>query len=351
MLLDNREYMEQISCMIERSGLEWSRFDHKSVLITGAAGMLGSGMVDVLIYLNEHIGIRVDIYALGRTEQKIRERFAGYIDRDYFHIIALDISKEIKMEQQVDYLIHAASNADPMMMAKYPVDTLLANVIGMNNLLNLALRKGAERVLYVSSGEMYGQPDDTLVHGFFEGYCGTVDYSNPRSCYPSGKRAAEVLCQSYISQYDMDVVIVRPCHCYGPTMTASDSRAMSQFFRKVINGENIILKSDGTLRRSHCYVVDAVMAMYCVLLRGEKGEAYNIADRSSEADIRTVASLIAEEKGKKVVFDIPDELEKKGFSKVVRAVLDGSKLERLGWKPCTGLRDGVKCTIRILEEK
>lgn len=203
--------------------------------------------------------------------------------------------------------------------------------------------------MYVSSGEMYGQPDDTLKNGFYEGYCGVVDYANPRSCYPSGKRAAEVLCQSYISQYDLDVVIVRPCHCYGPTMTATDSRAVSQFFRKVLSDEDIVLKSDGTLERSHCYVTDAVMAMYYVLLKGENGGAYNIADQASQADIKTLASLIASAKNKKVVFDLPDEQEKKGFSKVVKAVLDGQKLEHLGWKPQVHLEEGVECTLRILE--
>ncbi len=349
MLLDNAEYLGQIKEAVEKSDLDWKRLNGKSVMVTGAAGMLGSGMVDVLLYLNEHTDITVDIYALGRTENKLKQRFAPYLEKSYFHIITMDISAEMHMDEDVDYIVHAASNADPAMMAKYPVDTLLANVVGINNLLDLAKRKNAERVLYVSSGEMYGQPDGTLVNGFYEGYCGSVDYANPRSCYPSGKRAAEVLCQSYISQYDLDVVIVRPCHCYGPTMTATDSRAVSQFFRKVLNGEDIVLKSDGTLERSHCYVTDAAMAMYCVLLNGEKGGAYNIADKESQANIKTLASLIADAKGKKVVFDLPDEQEKKGFSKVVKAVLDGHKLEQLGWKPQVHLQEGVECTLRILE--
>ena len=349
MLLDNAEYLEQLKDVVENSGLNWKCLDKKSVMVTGAAGMLGSGMVDLLIYLNEHTDLTVNIYALGRTESKLKERFLAFADKPYFHIITMDISTEMHMEEDVDYIIHAASNADPAMMAKYPVDTLLANVVGINKLLDLAKRKNAQRVLYVSSGEMYGQPDDTLKNGFYEGYCGVVDYANPRSCYPSGKRAAEVLCQSYISQYDLDVVIVRPCHCYGPTMTATDSRAVSQFFRKVLNDEDIVLKSDGTLERSHCYVTDAVMAMYYVLLNGENGGAYNIADQASQADIKTLASLIAGAKNKKVVFDLPDEQEKKGFSKVVKAVLDGQKLEHLGWKPQVHLEEGVECTLRILE--
>lgn len=350
MLLENKEYLEQIADMLRTSSVDWKQLDGRSVMITGAAGMLGSGMVDVLIELNETHGYRIEIYALGRTESKLRDRFGRYVDKSYFHILPLDISKEMKMEEKVDYIVHAASNADPTMMAKYPVDTLLANVVGVNNLLDLARRCEAKRVLYVSSGEMYGQPDDTLENGFYEGYCGYVDYANPRSCYPAGKRSAEVLCQSYISQYGLDAVIVRPCHCYGPTMTATDSRAMSQFFRKVLNGEDIVLKSDGTLERSHCYVVDAVQAMYLILLKSDSGEAYNIAERASVASIREIAAMIAATRNRQVVFDLPDEIEKKGFSKVVRAVLDGTKLEKLGWKPMYPIEDGIRCTMKILEE-
>src|SRR5699024_8541963 len=121
----------------------------------------------------------------------------------------------------------------------YPVDTLLGNVTGTDHFLEYARTHGTKRFLYVSSGEMYGQPDasdERLKDGFYESYCGSVDYSDPRSCYPSGKRAAETLCQSYISQYDMEAVIVRPCHCYGPTQTESDTRAVSQFIRMGIAG-------------------------------------------------------------------------------------------------------------------
>lgn len=349
MLLENQEYLGQIKEMVEKSGIPWEKLNHSSVIITGAAGMLGSCLADVLIYLNEFQGYHIKIGALGRTEGKLAARFGDYVKKDYFSILTLDISREMELQEDADYMIHAASNADPYMMANYPVDTLLANVLGMNNVLDLARKKNTKRVLYVSSGEMYGQPDETVEEGFFEGYCGSVDYSNPRSCYPSGKRAAEVLCQSYLSQYGVESVIVRPCHCYGPTMTQTDSRALSQFFRKVINGEDIVLKSDGTLERSHCYVVDAAAAMFCILLKGKPGEAYNIADKDSKATIREAASLIAGTKGKQVLFDLPDDVEKKGFSRVVKAVLNGAKLEELGFAYRVHLPRGVESTVRILE--
>ena len=166
MLLKNDQYKRQIRQMIESSEVDWGKLKDKSVLISGAAGMLGSGMVDVLIYLNEYMDYHITIYALGRTEEKLRRRYEEYVDADYFYILPLDVSHEMKVDQHVDYIVHAASNADPAMMAKYPVDTLMANVVGMDHLLALAREKKAERVLYVSSGEMYGQPDETVKNAY-----------------------------------------------------------------------------------------------------------------------------------------------------------------------------------------
>lgn len=350
MLINNTMYRNQIETVIKDSNLDWSALKGKSVLITGAAGMLASCMVDMLILLNESFSYGLDIYALGRTGNKIEKRFGDYTKKDYFHIVEQDISKPFNLEEKIDFIVHAASNASPELMLNYPVDTLLANVIGVNNMLELAV-SCKSKLLYVSSGEMYGQPDETTMeNGFYEEYCGYVDYKSPRSCYPSGKRASEVLCQSFKHQYGVHVNIVRPCHCYGPTMTSSDNRAVSQFIRDVMNGKDIVLKSTGELVRSHCYVVDVAYAMFYVMLKGENGEAYNIADKNSEVNIKTFASIVCNTKGKEVLFDLPSDFEKQSYSKVVRQVLSAKKLENLGWNAMYDLEAGVGSTVKILEE-
>ncbi len=348
MLLKNDIYSRQIDEALKKIGNSLKKLAGQRVFVTGASGMIGSCVVDMFLHLNERQKMGIQIYAAGRNAEKIQKRFDGCRDKNDFHIVEWDAAREQELNLQPDYIIHAAGNADPLMFAEYPVDTLLANVLGVKTIMDLAIRCRTRRILYVSSGEMYGQPDGTVEAGFTEDYSGYVDYKDSRSCYPSGKRAAEALCQAYIRQHGVDAVIVRPCHCYGPTMTEKDSRALSQFFRKALKGEDIVLKSSGEVVRSHCYTVDAAAGMLRVLLDGECGEAYNIADPDSVVSIREAAELIAGEAGQKVCFDIPEETEKRGYSKVSRAVLDSGKIYALGWRPQTGMRTGVRDTLKIL---
>ena len=322
----------------------------KTVMITGATGMIGSCLVDALAVWNQKQKTPCRIVALSRRESTAKERFSYCWDAPYFQFIEQDICKEPQnWPEKIDYIVHAASNADPKNFAKAPVDTLVANVMGTNFLLRYGLRHGMNRFLYVSSGEMYGQPD-AQQHDFTEVYCGPIDYSVSRACYPAGKRAAEVLCQSYISQYGIDAVIVRPCHVFGPTMTRSDSRAVSEFLRNAVLGEKIAMKSAGLVERSHCYVVDAADAIFTVLLHGESGNAYNIADPACQMTIRDFAKLSAEAGNCQIVFENPSDLEIKGYSKVSRSVLDSAKLQKLGWKGQSDAKIAVAETVQILHE-
>lgn len=344
-LTENREYLAQLRSI---SNLEF--LGGKTVLITGASGMLGSCLVDTIMLCNREKRIGCKVIALGRTEQKLKERFHDYIEDSDFEYIVLDVCKPLdKMPERVDYIIHAASNADPVNMAKYPVDTLLANVIGTKNLMEYGLAHGMKRFLFVSSGEVYGQPNEDQ-DDFTEDYCGPLDLSSPRSCYPEGKRVAEVLCQSYASQYGADVVIVRPCHLFGPTMSRSDSRAVAEFIWSAVDGRDIVLKSNGKKERSHCYVVDAVQGLLTALENGASGEAYNIADKRYQMTIREFAERAAKAGGCKLVFELPSDVESRGYSKIARYVLYAGKLGRIGWKPCYFIQDGIMESIQILHQ-
>lgn len=183
--------------------------------------------------------------------------------------------------------------------------------------------------MYISTGEIYGEGSGTPFRETDSGY---VDCATPRACYPSSKRAAETLCVSYGVEYGVDTVIARLCHTYGPHFTESDNRVYAQFIRNVLHGEDILMKSDGSQYRSWCYVVDAVRALLFILMKGESGNAYNVADPDSCFSIRQLALEVASSVGRKVIVELPDEIEKKGFSVVNVATFDISKLLALGYR-------------------
>lgn len=348
-LLDSKIYRSSLERVC--AGMDLDFLCGKTLVVTGASGMLGSCLIDLLGVWNENQIAPCRIIAVSRDPEAAKGRFKSFWAKSWFSFHAQDVCAPLGgLSETVDYIIHAASNADPVNMAKYPVDTLMANVLGTRNLLDYGRAHGMERFLFVSSGEVYGQPNGDM-DDFTEDYCGPLDLSNPRSCYPEGKRAAEVLCQSYISQYGVDAVIVRPCHLFGPTMTRKDSRAVSEFLRSAAAGQDIVMKSAGLLERSHCYVVDAVKALLLVLRDGKCGEAYNIADKRYQMRIREFAERAADAGGCQVVFENPNAFERAGYSKAARMVLNSSKLEDLSWRASGGISAGIWETIDILRQK
>lgn len=346
---ENIEYMEDVSYV---AGLElpWDKLKNKSVLISGATGLVGSCFIDVIMKRNED-GMNCKIYALGRNEQRAKERFAYCVGSSLFEFVAYDISQPLVRDDigTVDYVLHLASNTHPVQYSTDPIGTITTNIFGTYNMLEFAHRHNATRCAFTSSNEIYGENRGD-VEKFDEHYCGYIDSNTMRAGYPESKRCSEALCQAYIKQKRMDIVVPRPTRSYGPTMLMSDTKAISQFIRKGIAGENIVLKSAGTQFYSYTYVVDAVSGLLTVLLKGECGEAYNIADEASDIMLKDLASIIAGYAGKKVVFEIPDALEAAGYSTATKARLDSTKLQGLGWKAKYNITSGMERTIRILKD-
>jgi nucleoside-diphosphate-sugar epimerase len=319
-----------------------AELNNKRILITGATGMICSSVVEILEYLNREFNAGIKILLAGRSEERVRERFP---ESFHFSYLSYDATKPFHMDADADYIIHGASNANPAVFANEPVETLLGNVVGINSLLELARAKNA-RLLYISSSEVYGNKDGR--HPYSENDYGFVDILNSRACYPNGKRTAETLCAAYGAEYGVDTVVVRPGHIYGPSITESDTRASAQFTRSVLNGENIVMKSNGNQLRSYCYTLDCASAILTVLINGEKGNAYNISNKNSIVTIREFAERLAEYMDKKIVFENPSDKEKKGYNMMMNSSLDSHKLENLGWSAVFNLQEGIKHMIDVM---
>lgn len=263
-------YEDNIKRAVKENDL--SKLKNKSIMITGANGLIGSAIIDVINYLNIKENLNIKIYALVRSD---------LIDRlkKYNNVIEIkqDVTEEIKSCKKVDYIIHGASNSDPKLYTSDPVGTMLTNILGLKNVLDFAINNVNERVAFISTDEVYGKLEEGKIEHKEEDI-GKHDSHNTRSGYPLSKLTSECLLESYISQYNINGIIVRPCHIYGPTQTEKDSRASSAFLRNGLNNRDIIMKSNGTQVRSYTYVVDAAIGILFAMTNGTCGEIYNVAN-------------------------------------------------------------------------
>lgn len=329
--------------------LEIDRLRGKSILVTGARGMIGSFLIDFFIFCNEVKSFHLNLYAAGRDKEKLAKQFDELVNMPYLHLLSYDLNKEIDWDFSVDYILHLAGESYPKLFMRHPAVNVLESVNGCYHLLTYASKHLVSRFLYVSSGEVYGQAIEGM-EMFTEEYQGYINGLDSRSCYPVGKRAAETVCISFMEEHDMDLAIVRPCHIYGPTATTEDNRIIFHCMEALERDEDIILNSSGNQRRSYCYIADCVSAMLTVLLKGQNKEVYNIASPISKTTIKNLADTIASFGDKAVIVKLANDHETKWDNPMNMAVLSSNKLEKLGWKSYYSLWKGLEHTITIRKD-
>lgn len=334
--------------LIAATNLPWHLLERKTVLVSGANGFLPAYMVESLLRLNELTdGLRVKVIGLVRNREKALARFASYRGRSDLEFIVQDVCEPLLTDQQVDYVIHAASPASPKYFRADLVGTMLPNLQGTLSLLRVSREKNAQGFLLFSSAEVYGDVNPANIPTKEDDY-GYLDPTAMRSCYAESKRAAEALSVAWFHQHGVPVKIVRPFHTYGPGMNLEDGRVFADFVRDIVNRQNIVVKSDGRARRAFCYLADATVAFFTVLLKGENSQAYNVGNDKAEVSIldlaHRLATLFPTQKTQVIVEQSsadPNYLR----SPVSRNCPDISKICALGWKPGTPIETGFRRTI------
>lgn len=328
--------------------LPWNDLKEKTVVVSGATGMIGAFFIDVLMRKNKTDGLGCNIVALGRSAEKARLRLP-YFGASFFSFEEASIvTPGYRPAISADYVLHLASSTHPRQYSTDPIGTIRANVDGLQNLLEFSADNGA-RLLFASSVEIYGQNRGD-VERFDERYCGNIDCNTLRACYNESKRLGEAMCQAYRSQRGVEAVIARIARIYGPTLLNDDSKALSQFIRRSLDGEDVVLKSEGTQRFSYLHVADAVSGLLHVMLLGIDGEAYNLADIGSDISLKDLAGLVAGIGGVSVVFDLPDAQEAAGYSVATLALMNGSKVQSLGWRARYTIADGLRSTVQQMRK-
>ncbi len=311
---------------------DWQRFSGKSVLITGAAGLLAAYLVEFFAWLNQAWSDDpVRLYALARDEKKLKDRFPYFISRSWFMPVIQDVCDPLLIETPIDFIIHAASPSSPKYYLQHPVSTIRTNTLGTLNMLELARQKGA-RFLFMSSGAVYGHGDSQ--NAIDETDFGTQDPLEIYACYSESKRVCETLCAAYVRQYGVQAVIARISHTYGPGIDLSDGRVFSDLLSDSLAGRDIKLHSQGTSSRPFCYIADATSAFLTLLLEGSAGDAYNVG-MDSEITILDLARLIASLSSREGTAVLLPEGD--GETTEIRASghFDITKMKNLGWYPKT----------------
>lgn len=308
--------------------IPWEQLKGKTIFVTGATGLIGFNVVSGLLYANEIKKLGLTVLALVRNEERARQRFSDFTDCDALKFIISNV-ETLPRVYGVDYIIHGASQTASKVFVEQPVETIMTALSGTHNVLELAKLNNVKGMVYLSSMEVYGHPEKG--HKVTEDDIGTMSPLDVRNSYPISKLQCESLCHAYACEYGLNITIARLTQTFGAGASENDNRIFAYFSKCVKNRHNIVLNTKGDTERCYLYTSDAVTAILTLLLKGESGRAYNLADEKSYCSIAQMAEKIALAHGIKVIYNIQDE-GINGYPATIYMDLDTSKLRALGWR-------------------
>lgn len=355
MWLEQPIFREDMDYIADCAAIPWEKLEGKTLLVTGATGLIGFNLVSALAYAALHRGISLQIVAMVRDEAKARARFHEILEAGGpLRLVLGDLQHIPQIEGAVDYIVHGASPTASRYFTTHPVETIQDNLQGATSLLELARERKVQSFLFLSSMEVYGSfHRREKVSETSECF---VDTMKVRNSYPEAKRLIEALCCAYAAEYGVPAKSLRLAQTFGAGVPAEDNRVFAQFVRSALAGEDIVLQTTGGTERSYVYTADAVTAILTVLLRGADGEAYNAANEETYCSILDMAHCVAElpavrAKGKKISVVIHENPADNGIYPPEKYLnLDTEKIRALGWTPSHKLEDMFERMIATQKE-
>lgn len=313
--------------------IPWDRLKDKTIFITGATGLIGYTLVSALLYANKKRDLNLSVLALVRDLERAKERFKRFAGDNALKYVLGNVEQLPHIEQSVDYIVHGASQTASKAFVNQPVETILTAIKGTENLLELAKAKKVAGMAYLSSMEVYGYPEKG--HKVTEDEIGNLSPLDVRNSYPISKVQCESLCCAYAKEYGIPVMSARLTQTFGPGVNYNDGRVFAEFARCVVEKRDIVLKTKGETERCYLYTADAATAILTILLKGEAGSAYNVANESTYCSIAEIAERVAAQGRIKVRYEVQPE-SKNGFPATLYMHLDTSLLQSIGWEPGGG---------------